>query len=77
MKNNDKLSPVLVPVSSTVIPLPIYKVGYALFSKGEGKKFLTDDVKLITAKNQKLYKSKVAANVKPISREAYETKGYF
>uniref|UniRef100_T1IA27 Uncharacterized protein n=1 Tax=Rhodnius prolixus TaxID=13249 RepID=T1IA27_RHOPR len=55
----------------------VYMKNNDKLSPGEGKKFLTDDVKLITAKNQKLYKSKVAANVKPISREAYETKGYF
>lgn len=28
--DNDKLEPVLVPVSSTVIPLPVYKVGFSL-----------------------------------------------
>nr|ATU82960.1 secreted hypothetical protein [Pristhesancus plagipennis] len=77
MKNNDKkLSPVLVPVSSTVIPLPIYKVEYAIFGKGDGKKYVDEDDKLITAKKRKLYKGKVAAAVKPISREAYEGKGY-
>ncbi|XP_034249105.1 uncharacterized protein LOC117649984 [Thrips palmi] len=35
--DNDKLEPVLVPVSSTVIPLPVYKVGFSLGATKGGK----------------------------------------
>lgn len=35
--DNDKLEPVLVPVSSTVIPLPVYKVGFSLGTASAAK----------------------------------------
>ncbi|XP_043463390.1 uncharacterized protein LOC122499244 [Leptopilina heterotoma] len=51
-RNEDNIyEPVMVPVSSTVIPLPVYKVGYG-FGFASDKKFKPDDkVKLITVKN--------------------------
>lgn len=35
--NNDKLEPVLVPVSSTVIPISVYKVAYGIGVSGGDK----------------------------------------
>lgn len=55
-RNQDNVfEPVMVPVSSTVIPLPVYKVGYGLGFASKDKKaqsaFKPDgDVKLITVK---------------------------
>jgi len=41
---------VLVPVSSTVIPLPVYKVGFGVGFNGAGKKPMKPDeaTKLLT-----------------------------
>ncbi|XP_015601330.1 uncharacterized protein LOC107270650 [Cephus cinctus] len=55
-RNEDNIfEPVMVPVSSTVIPLPVYKVGYGFGFVPKDKKtqssFKPDGVvKLITAK---------------------------
>lgn len=69
-KNSDTLSPVLVPLSSTVIPLPIYKVGYSLNTKG--KEIYDDEGKLITLKKKK--NAKIGAKVKSLTREDFEKK---
>ncbi|XP_014245688.1 uncharacterized protein LOC106664481 [Cimex lectularius] len=67
--DQDRLSPVLLPISSTVIPLPIYKVSYSLGgSSDDGAEFKPGNTKLITAKTQKVNKGKVKA----ISREKFE-----
>ncbi|XP_018397995.1 PREDICTED: uncharacterized protein LOC108776003 [Cyphomyrmex costatus] len=53
-KNQDNVfEPVMVPVSSTVIPLPVYKVGYGLGFISKDKKTQSsfkpeDGIKLIT-----------------------------
>ncbi|XP_011251569.1 uncharacterized protein LOC105248439 [Camponotus floridanus] len=55
-KNEDNVfEPVMIPVSSTVIPLPVYKVGYGLgFISKDKKTQLSfkpeDNIKLITIK---------------------------
>ncbi|XP_020291827.1 uncharacterized protein LOC109858719 [Pseudomyrmex gracilis] len=53
-RNEDNVfEPVMVPVSSTVIPLPVYKVGYGLgfISKDKKTSFKPEDgIKLITIK---------------------------
>ncbi|XP_066903518.1 uncharacterized protein [Halyomorpha halys] len=67
-KDSDTLSPVLVPLSSTVIPLPIYKVGYSLNAKG--KEIYDDEGKLITLKKKK--NAKIGAKVKSLTREDFE-----
>lgn len=49
---------VMVPVSSTVIPLPVYKVGYGLgfISKDKKTSFKPEDgIKLITSEYRKIY----------------------
>ncbi|XP_071440875.1 uncharacterized protein [Hetaerina americana] len=52
--NNDKLEPVLVPVSSTVIPLPVYKVAYGLGVGGNDKLSKpSGPTKLITVNKKK------------------------
>ncbi|XP_046383863.1 uncharacterized protein LOC124154284 [Ischnura elegans] len=52
--NNDKLEPVLVPVSSTVIPLPVYKVAYGLGVGGADKLSKpSGPTKLITVNKKK------------------------
>uniref|UniRef100_A0A1B6JH75 Uncharacterized protein n=1 Tax=Homalodisca liturata TaxID=320908 RepID=A0A1B6JH75_9HEMI len=51
---NDKLEPVLVPVSSTVIPLPVYKVGYEVGVQGPKIPKPAGEHKLITAGKKKL-----------------------
>lgn len=67
--DNDKLEPVLVPVSSTVIPLPVYKVGFSLgaakgsereragAAPGSGKP--DEPIKLITVHHKKKATSSV------------------
>ncbi|KAF6197853.1 hypothetical protein GE061_008823 [Apolygus lucorum] len=70
--------PVLVAVSSTVIPLPIYKVSTSL-TKHEGIEFDgkpdgPPSPKLITVKTKKTKKDKVGASVKAITREDWEKK---
>ncbi|XP_051172175.1 uncharacterized protein LOC127288634 [Leptopilina boulardi] len=62
-RNEDNIyEPVMVPVSSTVIPLPVYKVGYGFGFISKDKKsqalFKPDDVKLITAKMKNIEDSK-------------------
>ncbi|KAK9745344.1 hypothetical protein QE152_g6972 [Popillia japonica] len=58
MKDNRVLEPDLVPVSSTVIPLPSYEVGYGL-NVSHGIKYpktsYHDDSKLVTEQNKKKY----------------------
>ncbi|XP_072758511.1 uncharacterized protein [Anoplolepis gracilipes] len=55
-KNEDNVfEPVMIPVSSTVIPLPVYKVGYGLgFISKDKKTQLSfkpeNNIKLITIK---------------------------
>ncbi|CAL1681286.1 unnamed protein product [Lasius platythorax] len=55
-KNEDNVfEPVMIPVSSTVIPLPVYRVGYGLgFISKDKKAQLSfkpeDNIKLITIK---------------------------
>uniref|UniRef100_A0A0A9WF73 DnaA initiator-associating protein diaA n=1 Tax=Lygus hesperus TaxID=30085 RepID=A0A0A9WF73_LYGHE len=78
-RNEDEvLSPVLVAVSSTVIPLPIYKVSTSL-TKHEGLDFDgkadgQSGPKLITVKTKKTKKDKIGASVKAITREDWEKK---
>ncbi|PSN45242.1 hypothetical protein C0J52_07003 [Blattella germanica] len=75
---NDKLEPVLVPVSSTVIPLPVYKVGVGVGVNGSGKKPTKPDeaTKLITVTGKKKITLKgneePTINIKQISKEEYE-----
>ncbi|XP_067213592.1 uncharacterized protein [Linepithema humile] len=55
-RNEDNVyEPVMIPVSSTVIPLPVYKVGYGLGFISKDKKTQSlykpeDGIKLITIK---------------------------
>ncbi|XP_011311867.1 uncharacterized protein [Fopius arisanus] len=55
-RNEDNIfEPVMVPVSSTVIPLPVYKVGYGYGFVSKDKKSQSiynpdENVKLITVK---------------------------
>ncbi|RLU25974.1 hypothetical protein DMN91_002137 [Ooceraea biroi] len=55
-KNEDNVfEPVMIPVSSTVIPLPVYKVGYGLGFISKDKKAQSSSkpeggIKLITIK---------------------------
>ncbi|KAJ9589443.1 hypothetical protein L9F63_017346 [Diploptera punctata] len=74
---NDKLEPLLVPVSSTVIPLPVYKVGLGLgvheswdkTGKPEEKlKLITVNKKKVTPKDRD-----ELTVVKQITKEEYET----
>ncbi|KAK0167129.1 hypothetical protein PV327_004566 [Microctonus hyperodae] len=57
-RNEDNIfEPVMVPVSSTVIPLPVYKVGYGYGFVSKDKKAQATynpdgQVKLITAKKR-------------------------
>lgn len=57
--DNDKLEPVLVPVSSTVIPLPVYKVGFSLGAAKGGERERPgslspgEPIKLITVHHKK------------------------
>lgn len=49
--------PVLIPVSSTVIPLPVYKVSFSLVASGEEDKKVTkpvEPIKLITVSKKKV-----------------------
>ncbi|XP_015120958.1 uncharacterized protein LOC107043817 isoform X2 [Diachasma alloeum] len=56
-RNEDNIfEPVMVPVSSTVIPLPVYKVGYGYGFVSKDKKAQNiynpdGEVKLITGRN--------------------------
>ncbi|XP_066999087.1 uncharacterized protein [Anabrus simplex] len=77
INDNDKLEPVMVPVSSTVIPLPVYKVSASL---GVGKKNDKDGkpdepTKLITATKKKSSPkdgTDEITNIKQITKEEYE-----
>uniref|UniRef100_A0A1B6ECG0 Uncharacterized protein n=1 Tax=Clastoptera arizonana TaxID=38151 RepID=A0A1B6ECG0_9HEMI len=56
MKNeNDKLEPVLIPISSTVIPLSVYKVGYSVGVHGSKPEKGEEENKLITVSKKKVY----------------------
>lgn len=73
LNENDRLEPALVPVSSTVIPMPVYKVGTRLEVSG-GKKEAkpSESVKLITGNKKKVTNDNVAINIKQISKESKE-----
>ncbi|GLH15801.1 Uncharacterized protein GBIM_20229, partial [Gryllus bimaculatus] len=73
VNENDKLEPALVPVSSTVIPLPVYKVSASLgFAEKKGVK-TSEPVKLITGGKKKSHQDdNIAINIKQISKEEYE-----
>ncbi|KAL1115046.1 hypothetical protein AAG570_007077 [Ranatra chinensis] len=76
-RNGDsKLMPVLIPISSTVVPLPIYKVSYSLGTKGEKSKHAYEEMKLITASKLKKEKDKIGASIKVMSREDFEKEIY-
>ncbi|XP_049840313.1 uncharacterized protein LOC126285032 [Schistocerca gregaria] len=64
VNDNDKLEPVMVPVSSTVIPLPIYQVSSGVEFGGKDYKNHKPDepIKLITATKKKTSIKKVEDN---------------
>ncbi|XP_049794696.1 uncharacterized protein LOC126204365 [Schistocerca nitens] len=64
VNDNDKLEPVMVPVSSTVIPLPIYQVSSGVEFGGKDYKNHKPDepIKLITATKKKTSVKKVEGN---------------
>ncbi|CAH1963882.1 unnamed protein product [Acanthoscelides obtectus] len=74
---NKVLEPDLVPVSSTVIPLPVYKVGYGFTSgknaKNSNVKKPEGPIELITVHTKKkptpAVKPKVSGNVKHVSKK--------
>ncbi|XP_069691505.1 uncharacterized protein [Periplaneta americana] len=74
---NDKLEPVLVPVSSTVIPLPVYKIAFGVGVGSAGKKPTKPEeaAKLITAtkkKSSSKEEEEENINIKQISKDEYE-----
>ncbi|BET00365.1 Hypothetical protein NTJ_13182 [Nesidiocoris tenuis] len=74
MNEDELLSPVLVPVSSTVIPLPIYKVSSSLTRQRAEADFENPHPtgpKLITVKTKKVKKDKVGASVKAITHQEW------
>ncbi|XP_075238137.1 uncharacterized protein LOC142334198 [Lycorma delicatula] len=78
---NDKLEPVLIPVSSTVIPLPVYKVGAVVGIIGEKPLDKPpSETKLVTLASSRKKailkelmkeKSKEQAKIKPVSQEEF------
>ncbi|XP_029161774.1 uncharacterized protein LOC114933409 [Nylanderia fulva] len=64
-KNGDNIfEPVMIPVSSTVIPLPVYRVEYGLGFISKDKKAQSsfkpeDNIKLITIKKTQEKKTKI------------------
>lgn len=82
---NNKYEQVLVPVSSTVIPiddLPSFQVGAGIGIKSDEKKPKgpkpEGPIKLITIHNKKGYKNKKDAKIEEVTQEEYKkiTKKY-
>nr|XP_018905376.1 PREDICTED: uncharacterized protein LOC109035962 isoform X2 [Bemisia tabaci] len=70
----DKFQPDLLPVSSTVIPLSIYKVGYEVSVTSDTKHDKLDTpAKLITVNSKKKYQQeKTQAKIKQVSKAEFE-----
>uniref|UniRef100_A0A1B6LKP3 Uncharacterized protein n=1 Tax=Graphocephala atropunctata TaxID=36148 RepID=A0A1B6LKP3_9HEMI len=71
---NDKLEPVLVAVSSTVIPLPVYKVGYEIGVQGPKVPKPAGDLKLITASKKKLTRKNAENPLKALQNKELKEK---
>ncbi|XP_022187855.1 uncharacterized protein LOC111046584 isoform X1 [Nilaparvata lugens] len=71
--SNHMLEPVLIPVSSTVIPLPVYKVGAVVGIKGDKPKEKANLITAAIAKKKLLEQEKKdrEAKIKPISKEDF------